>query len=176
MDDKTIRYLPFHAINEFMRDDFRLEVVKSALLGLSELPKDDRIRVEKLCKENIQVPGFRNIKNAPVHLKIKPTSEAFAKNPQVVSAILSAWAEIHFELRQNVFDLLVIRGWEVLPLQVDRNYLPGFVPEWPTGEDFDVLYKAYIEKYPIETTNADDVSLMVVWVSGRLPYHNQDEA
>ncbi len=136
MDDKTVSYLPFHAINEFMRDDFRLEVVKSALLGLPELPKEDRIRVEILCKEHIQIPGFRNIKNAPVHLKIKPTSEAFIKNPQVVSAILSAWAEIHNELRQNVFDLLIFRGWDVLPLQADRNRMPGFVPEWPNWRGF----------------------------------------
>ena len=170
-----MQYLPFHAINEFMRDDFRLEIVKSVLQGLPELPKDLRIRVERSCKENIKIPGFRNIKNAPVHLKIKPTAEAFSKDPQATSAILSAWSEIHCELRQQVYELLFARGWEILPILADRSRLPGFLPEWPTGDDFDILYQAYEEKFPFESSNGDNVSLMVVWLSGRLPYHNQDD-
>ena len=31
MSDETLEYLPFHAINEFMRDDYRLEVVRSTI-------------------------------------------------------------------------------------------------------------------------------------------------
>ncbi len=40
MDDKTTQFLPFHAINEFMRDDYRAIVIRSTLNALSTLPAE----------------------------------------------------------------------------------------------------------------------------------------
>jgi hypothetical protein len=181
MDQEKAQFLPFHAINEFMRPDFRLEVVRSALYALPNLPEDFRPPIDRLTRKVVQVPGFRNSVKAPTALKVKPTAEAFEKSSDLVAAVLSAWAEAHPELRQQVYDLLVSRDWKVLPPEADRTKIPGFLTRWPKGEDFDVLNNAYAEKYPGSQTSNDQVSLMVVWISSRLPYqlvgeeHQADE-
>lgn len=175
MDDKTTQFLPFHAINEFMRDDYRSVVIRSTLGVLSSLPAEYRDPVDRLSKRNVQVPGFRISTKAPIPLRLKPTVEVFVKNPQMVAAILSAWAEEHSDLRSQVYDLLVSRGWEVLPLEADRTQLPGFISSWPKEEDFDKLTLNFKEKYPSTDANDDDINLMAVWVGGRLPYQSQAE-
>jgi hypothetical protein len=171
MDEKKAQFLPFHAINEFMRPDFRLEVVRKTLYALPDLPENFRLPIDHITKKVVNVPGFRNSLKAPIALRVRPTAEAFEKNPDLVAAILSAWAESRAELRQQVYDLLVSRDWKVLPPETDRTKIPGFLTRWPEGEDFDLLNKAFSEKFPEMQTSSDDVSLMVVWISGRLPYH-----
>jgi hypothetical protein len=171
MDEEKAQFLPFHAINEFMRPDFRLEVVRKTLYALPNLQENFRLPIERITKKGVNVPGFRNSLKAPTALRVRPTAEAFEKSPDLVAAILSAWAESQPELRQQVHDLLVSRDWKVLPPETDRTKIPGFLTRWPEGEDFDLLNKVYAEKYPESQANSDEVSLMVVWISGRLPYH-----
>jgi hypothetical protein len=108
-------------------------------------------------------------------LKVRPMASAFEKNPELVAAVISAWAESHNELRQMVYDLLKSRNWEILPPDTDRTKLPGFLTKWPRGEDFTTLNQAFGEMYPQNPTPSDDVSLMVVWLSGRLPYEMQED-
>ena len=168
--NKQARFLPFHAINEFMRTDFRAEVVRSALQALPSLPEDQRAQIDKLTRRVVKVPGFRNSTKAPASLRVKPTAEAFEKSAGLVAAILSAWSVAHPDLRAEVFDLLTERGWEILPAETDRTKLPGFLSRWPKGEDFETLTAAYAERYPESVASSDEVSLMVVWLSGRLPY------
>lgn len=170
MSDKTAEFLPFHALNEFMRPDFRLTVVRTALLALPGLPGQFRSPIDKLTRKIVHVPGFRDGTQAPAPVKVTPIAEAFQKNPELVAAILSAWAETRADLRRKVHSLLQGRGWEILPPEADRTKLPGFMTHWPVGEDFETLNKAYLEAYPDEATPSDEVSLMVVWVGVRLPY------
>lgn len=174
MTDQTAEFLPFHALNEFMRDDYRHTVIRAALTALPKLPKQFSAPIDKLTKQIVRVPGFRNSLLAPASLKVGPMADAFGKSPELVAAVLAAWAETQIDLRANVFELLKARGWEVLPPDADRAKLPGFLPKWPKGEDFDVLNKAYAEAHPGAEASADDVSLMVVWISGRLPYHVEE--
>jgi len=168
--NKQASFLPFHAINEFMRPDYRTDVVRAVLHALPDLPADQRTQIEKLTRRVVTVPGFRNSAKAPVALRVKPTADAFEKNAGLVAAILSSWSGIHPELRSQVYDLLIARGWEVLPADADRSKLPGFLTRWPKGEDFEALNAAYVSQFPNSNTGSDDVSLMVVWLSGRLPY------
>jgi hypothetical protein len=176
MDEKTTQFLPFHAINEFMRDDYRAIVVRSTLNALSTLPAEYRDPIDRLTKKNVQVPGFRISTKAPVALRLKPSIDAFIKQPQVAAAILSAWAEMHSGLRSQVHELLVSRGWEILPPETDRTKLPGFMPTWPKEEDFEKLITAFKAHYPSNDAIDDDISLMVVWISGRLPYQSPSES
>ena len=169
-DKKQARFLPFHALNEFMRPDYRSEVVRTALLALPGLPESQRDQVEKLTRRAVKVPGFRNSAKAPAALRVKPTAEAFEKSAGLVAAILSAWCETRTQLRAQVYDLLTERGWEILPVEADRTKIPGFLTRWPKGEDFETLTGAYAERFPESEAGSDDVSLMVVWLSGRLPY------
>jgi hypothetical protein len=158
-----------------MRDDYRLAVVRAVLHSTNQLSAEYREAIEKQTKRSVKVPGFRNSALAPAGVRVAPTASAFEKYPDMVAAILAAWAEILPVLRQQVFDLLTERGWELLPVDVNRAKLPGFLIHWPKGEEFQVIIKAFTEKYPQVTASPDDVSLMTVWLGGRLPYKVEGE-
>jgi len=175
MDEKTASFLPFHAINDFMRDDYRLEVVRAALAALPSMSADQRDPVDRLTKKMVQIPGFRNSLKAPTGMRLKPTVDVFIKSPQMAAAILSTWADSRPELAQKVYELLIERKWELLPLEANRSHLPGFMTAWPSGEDFEIVNLAFKEKYPTSNETLDDISLMVVWIGGRLPYSNDEE-
>jgi hypothetical protein len=175
MENQTAQFLPFNAINEFMRPDYRLEVIRVTLNSLPNLPENYRTPIYQLTRAIVQVPGFRNSAKAPLVKRVKPTSDAFEKSPHLVAAILSAWAEVHSNLRQKVFELLSERGWEVLPPTIDRTQLPGFIMTWPNGESFEQLTQAFAEKHPGLSENNDDISLMTVWLSVRLPYQFEED-
>lgn len=175
MDTKKARFLPFHAINEFMRPDFRLAVVRAALQAAPSMPEDLRQPLDRLVKKVVRVPGFRDGSKAPTPLKVKPTAEAFEKSPDLVGVVLAIWAQSNAELGHQVYDLLTEKGWEVLPLEANRAKLPGFMMTWPKGQNFEALNQAFHEKYPQVEASNDDISLMVVWISGRLPYEIEGE-
>ena len=175
MDNKKAAFLPYHAINEFMTDEYRAEVIRTTLHALPTLPGDISSAVDHLTKKYVTVPGFRNSAKAPTALKIKPLSESFAKHPDLVAAILAAWCVSKPELRQRIYDLLISLDWEILPPDADRRKLPGFLPEWPPGQDFGYLANKFREVYPTVAIPDNDISLMCVWLSGRLPYQTDGQ-
>ncbi len=163
-------FVPFNAINEFMRDDFRLEVIRLTLSKLSGLPEENQKSINILTRKLVQVSGFRNSIKAPISLRVKASVDAFQKSPEFVAAILSGWAEFNADLRDPVYELLVEREWEILPVDADRTKLPGFFITWPEGENFETLFNVFNEIHPGLSINSDDLSLMVVWLSMCLPY------
>lgn len=175
LDQDQAELIPWHALNEFMRDDYRITVIRTTLMGVNTLPESFRPPIDRLIKKLVKVPGFRHPEKAPFQVKIQPAAASFEKSPELVAAILNAWAEIKAGLRQEVFDLLTERGWQLIPLEGDRTKMPGFFIRWPKDEDFEKLNAAYREKYPASKETGDDVSLMIVWVSMRLPYQHEGE-
>jgi hypothetical protein len=153
-----------------MTSEFRHEVIHNVLIALPDLPEAHRNTINKLSGRYVKIPGFRNSPKAPLLVRIKPTINAFEKHPDFVAAILSSWVELYPELRKRVFDLLISRNWELLPLEADRKKLPGFLIIWPKDETFDAINQAYHEKYPDQVDQNNEISLMTVWLSGRLPY------
>jgi hypothetical protein len=168
--EEKISFLPFHAINEFMRPDYRDKVIHLVFENWEQIPENLQKSLDNATKKSIQIPGFRNSAKAPIVLKIKNAKSAFEKSPQLVALVLSAWATLNSKLRQQVFDILQDHHWKLLPTDTDRTILPGFMTVWPEGETFDHLYEAYQQAYPESQMDSDDVSLMVVWLSNRLPY------
>jgi hypothetical protein len=168
-DNKQLAFIPFHAINEFMRNDFRLIVIRSTLLALAGMDRSLSGPVDSQTKKYVKVPGFRNSAKAPATVKAVAMVKPFEQQPKLVANILAAWAEANAELRQQAYDLLTGRGWKILPIEFDRRKLPGFLAEWPQEDDYDALYEAYTETYPDAEAGIDDLSLMIVWLSGRLP-------
>ena len=166
---KQAEYIPIHAINEFMRNDYRLTVIRTALSALSGLERGLSAPIDRLTKKLVRVPGFRNSVKAPVSVKAVAMVKPFEKSPKLVAAILAAWAESKAELRQQVYNLLTGREWKILPVEADRTKLPGFLTRWPEEDSFEVLYTAYTEANPDYDASIDDVSLMVTWLAGRLP-------
>lgn len=189
-------FLPFHAINEFMRHDFRSNVIRHVLTNLEKLDGKLRHPIDQATKKYVKVPGFRNADKAPALIKVIPMAKAFEKTPDLVVSMLAAWAELHTDLRQQLYDLLQSRGWQmfppdfslenlsldnvrqwaVLPVEADRTRLPGFYTTWPKDQDFEAIYQAFTEKYPEADQSIDNVSLMTVWLSMRLPVNVEGAA
>jgi hypothetical protein len=174
MTGSKVEFLPFSAINMFMRPDYRLEVVRKVFNIMHESPEDVRATFNRYIKKYITVPGFRNSSAAPAALKVKPYISAFESQAEVAAFTLAAWARVNSSLVDKVFDLLIARGWELLPKDADRTKLPGFLTTWPKDENFEAINQAFKEKYREEAYNEDDISLMAVWLSGRLPYQEAD--
>src|SRR4030066_2289670 len=197
MPEKT-EFLPFHAINEYMRPDFRLKVIRDTLTGQNSLDEHLSNDLNQHIKKRVSVPGFRSSDKAPAFIKVVPASKAFEKNPDLVAIILSCWAELQPELREQVYSILKSRNWQVFPetegidfssinpdtikewpifpIRMNRTKLPGFFAHWPKGEDFETLYKNFSELYPDSTAGIDTMSLMVVWLSMRLPFQVDSDA
>lgn len=194
--DKQLQFLPFHAINEFMRPDFRLSIIRDVLNNTTSLPEEHATAVANVTRRTVKVPGFRNSEKAPPLVKVMPMVKSFEKSPELVSAILSAWAAIHYDLLDQVYTILkhrnwpvmereqefsftsltsdMINKWVILPPGLDRKRIPGFIPRWPKGEDFETLFATYKELFPEGAASIDQVSLMAVWLALRLPYTIED--
>ena len=175
MDNKKATFLPFHAINQFMVPEYRLSVLQRVFAGFEKLPGPRKAALNGLVKRLVSVPGFRNSGVAPAALKVKSSVSVFERSAEFTSQVIMAWSELNPELRQQVYDLLVARNWELLPADADRTKLPGFLTTWPKDENFDVIDKAFLEAHADKTASDDDVRLMVVWLSGRLPYDMPEE-
>lgn len=168
--DKELGFLPFHAINEFMLDEYRLKVIQTVLTSLDLLPDKHSRTINNLMRKHVKIAGFRNSLKAPIGLKLKQLGKAFEKSPEIVAAIISAWADINFDLKQKVYEMLENRDWDLLPIEADRTKLPGFLTSWPSEDNFDSLYECFNQMFPHNPSEKNDVSLMVVWICGRLPY------
>jgi hypothetical protein len=128
MTEKEAAMIPFHALNEFMRPDFRMSVVRSTLNALPDLPDEYRIAIDKLVKKTVRIPGFRNSGKAPTALKAGPLVQTFEKNPQMVAAVLTAWAEINAPLRQQIYDMLENAVGISYPSRQSEKSCPAFSP------------------------------------------------
>lgn len=174
MDTDKVQFLPFHAINNFMLPEYRLSVLQTVISHLDSLTGERRGAINGLLKRLLKVPGFRNAAQAPAPMKIKNAVSPFERSPELVAQVIAAWSDLHPDLREQIFDLLTSRGWELLPVDADRVKLPGFLTRWPKKETFEAIIAAFHEKYPDLAAEDNDISLMTVWLSGRLPYDMVD--
>lgn len=176
MDENQVEFAPFAAINDFMRADFRQRVLTFVFRNLPKIAIDRKNLINQLTRTQVQVQGFRNPLKAPEPRLAKAAEKLFEENSIYTAQILQAWFEANQELAIPVFDVLSsMDGWDIFPLDVDRTQLPGFLVSWPTGYDFERLTKAFSEHFPEQTAGEDEVSLMVVWISMRLPYRETEE-
>jgi hypothetical protein len=173
--DNKIKFLPFNAINGYMRPDYQTNVAKVVLTNLPRLTENTRSRINNIIRKAVVIPGFRNSMLAPPSLKLRPYISTMEKNAELTAITLKAWADFNDELRARVFQLLIERTWEIIPADADRTILPGFLPTWPENENFETINQAYKEKYPEVEANSDDISLMASWLSGRLPFQDDEE-
>jgi hypothetical protein len=170
MNEKAkAQFVPFNALNEFMLADFRRTVIHETLAKLDQASEEKQKSIKGLIRKTVKVHGFRNSAQAPLPLKVNGAISSFEKSADFVKNIIQAWSEIKVDTRHKVFEFLTDRNWKLLPEETDRGQLPGFLTRWPAAEDFEVLVKAYREKYPEDEVSDDDICLMLVWLSGRLP-------
>jgi hypothetical protein len=168
-ETSKIQFLPFNAINEFMRPDYRMILLRSTMLELPNMSQKTQSTINKLTKQHVKVPGFRNSTKAPASVKAVSMIKPFEKEPKLVAAVLAGWAEVNQDLRQQVFDILSNLNWKLLPIEADRSRLPGFLTQWPEEDDYEKIFDDFSKIYPDSDCGIDDVSLMAVWLSLRLP-------
>jgi len=168
-NEKQVRFIPFHAINEFMLPEYRLKLLQEVFGNFDRLSEERQAAINRLVKKLVKVAGFRNSTLAPAALKSRASVSAFERSPEMVAQICQAWFELHTDLAAKVVAFLQSRGWEVLPVEADRAVLPGFLTRWPEKDNFVTLDDAFAEAYPEDTTHEYDLNMMIVWVSGRLP-------
>jgi hypothetical protein len=169
-------FLPWSAINAFMLEDFQLEVLTDVLTGYDHLESEQRRSLNAKIKKGVKVPGFRTSTAAPVTIRIRHSIEYFENNAGFAGNVLAAWAHIYHDLADKVYSFLCERKWTVLPLEASREKLPGFLTQWPQEDEFEVLTAAFHEKYPEDEYSDNQISLMCVWVSTRLPYELAEKA
>lgn len=164
-----IEFIPFNAINEFMRADYRMILLRSTMLALPDLSQKTQVSIDKMTKRYVKVPGFRNSTKAPASVKAVSMVKPFENQPKLAVAVISGWAESNPDLRQQVFEILSSFSWKLLPPDADRTRLPGFLTQWPEEDDYEEIYDGFTKANPESTYGIDDVSLMAVWLSLRLP-------
>ncbi|MEJ5314026.1 MAG: hypothetical protein WHS45_06555 [Anaerolinea sp.] len=175
-EQEHVRYLPFHAINEFMVDEYREKVIRFVFENLGGVNAARKNAILSIFKKQVKIPGFRDSSLAPLPLKIRHGETLFERNPEFVAQVLQAWAELHGDLREKVFQMLTSRGWKnLLPPETDRSKLPGFQVEWPKSETYEVLDQSFAEQNPDLEIPNDDVRLMAVWLVNALPYELFEE-
>ena len=167
--NSKIEFLPFNAINEFMRTDYRMILLRSTMLALPNMSQKTQSTINKLTKKHVKVPGFRNSNKAPASVKAVSMIKPFEKEPKLVAAVIAGWTEANQDLSQQVFEILSNLNWKLLPMEADRTHLPGFLTQWPEEDDYEKIYDDFAKIYPESDYGIDDVSLMAVWLSLRLP-------
>jgi hypothetical protein len=173
-DNKKAQFLPFHAVNEFMRDDFRLTILHEVFQNLEKVNKEQSLQINRLFSKGVQIAGFRNSSQAPLAVKIRHSTSLFERSADFASLIINLWSQLHLILRSDIWQILDKKDWKPLPMEADRSLLPGFRVDWPTGDTFDTFIKAYRENTPDSSESDDNICLMVVWMANKLPY-NQNE-
>jgi hypothetical protein len=165
------KFLPFIAINEFMRDDYRIVVISEVLNHIDKIPGDQRNVINQAIAKYVKVPGFRNSKLAPAGLKARSSTDLFTMSNDYVGAIIEGWYRLHLELASAMFEVLTEKKWDNLQtIELDRSKLPGFQIHWPKEDNFEVLIDAVRAKKALESESDDDISLAAVWTGLRLPY------
>jgi hypothetical protein len=169
-DNKKTQFLPFHAVNEFMRDDFRLVILQEVFLNLEKGDKEQLIHINRLFSKGVQIAGFRNSSQAPLAVKIRHSISLFERSAEFSALILQNWSQLHLSLRNDIWQILDRKDWKPLPVEVDRSLLPGFMVDWPKGDTFETFITAYRETARDSTESDDNICLMVVWLGNKLPY------
>ncbi len=165
------KYLPFHAVNEFMRDDYRLTILQEVLSEQSATPVEIRNRIGRMISKGVKIPGFRNSNQAPVAIKVKNSTSLFENSPEFAALVMEAWSNLHTKLKRDMAEVLHDRGWNIPSAEIDHSQLPGFQIDWIKGDTFEVLIGEIKKKNPDLQESDDNISLMAVWIGNRLPYN-----
>jgi hypothetical protein len=174
-ENSKTKFLPFNALNEFMRDDYRISVIQEVFTSFEKLDKEQAVRINRLFAKGVQIPGFRNSSMAPTAVKIRHASAIFERSAEFVALVVNCWSYLHSLLKDAAWKLLDDRNWKPLPVGADRSLLPGFQVDWPKGDTFETMIQQFRQNNPEIVESDDDISLMMVWIGNKLPYGLYEE-
>ena len=110
-EKQQIEYLPFNAINEFMRDDYRLAILSEIFTNFEKLSSAQRSHIGKFVSKYATIQGFRNANLAPVGRKAKACVTLFERSSEFAAEIVDSWVSLHNDLAETVFSLLTEKKW-----------------------------------------------------------------
>ncbi len=161
--------LSYKSINIYIDREYLESVIQFVLSNKQHLSKDEQISFTKSFNQYVNVLGFRNPSRAPQPLQINAYATAFEGKDEVVPFTLSTWAKLKPGLAGNVVAWLESEGWKDLELVREYQEDGGFLSEWPKKLKFDKLVKDFNKAYQDGDHDHNDIILMVLWVSGKLP-------
>lgn len=167
MPEKAV--LPYKAINVYMEQDYLESVVKSAITGVKKLSKQDQIDFSQFMKKHVNVLGFRDPSRAPVSLQVRALAKVFEEKDEVIPFVLSTWVKVNKKFVKPVRTWLEAEGFKDLQTEREFEEESGFVADWPKKLSFDQLAKKFKKDNPDIKINQDDLTLMVLWMTGQLP-------
>jgi hypothetical protein len=165
----TKEILPFKSINVYIEREYLEKVVKNILEGVGKLNKEEQVRFSQNFRKYISVLGFRNPLRAPLSLQVNAFASAFEGKDEVIPFSLTTWSKVNSELADKVQSWLESEGWEDLALARDFEEDNGFVLDWPDDLSFDQVEKNFQKAHPDFEYDRDDLILMVLWITGKLP-------
>ena len=167
--------LSFRAINVFIERDFLQSKLEEILEAKDELPKEDQIVFNNNFRKYVNVLGFRNPLRAPLQLQVNAYASAFEEKEEVIPFTLSTWTKLNQKFAKQVHDWLESEDWEDLSLERSFEGSDGFQDSWPEGLSFEQLSKKFQKNHPDVDFATDDLILMVLWISGKLPPEQSTE-
>ncbi len=167
MDTKEV--LSYRAINVFFEREYLEKVLNSVLEGLKALPKEKQQEFNSNFRKYVKVLGFRDPVRAPLSLQINAFVNAFETKEEIIPITLTSWAIINLPFVKQVLKWLESEGWN--NLNYDRTYLhnEGFASNWDEQVTFDQIDEDFKKAQPDIDYERNDLILMVLWLSGKLP-------
>lgn len=165
-------YLPYKTINVFVERDHLRKTLEHIIKNINTLSKEDQISFGKEFREYVDILGFRNSMRAPLPLQVNAYVRAFEDMDEVIPFTLSTWTKIRKDFALKVKDWLDSEGWKALDLERNFDETEGFIREWPETFTFEKMIKGFEKANPDYDFDDNDLLLMVLWISGKLP--NED--
>lgn len=165
----TKEILPFKSINVYIEREYLEKVVTNILEGVGKLNKEEQIRFSQDFRKHISVLGFRNPLRAPLSLQVNAYASAFEEKEEVIPFSLTIWSKVKTDLAEKVQSWLESEGWDDLALEREFEEDNGFVFDWPDDLSFDQVEEKFQNANPDFEYDRDDLILMVLWISGKLP-------
>ena len=165
---------PYKAINVYLEREYLEQLLEWVLKHKETLSKQEVIEFIDEFRKHVTILGFRNPVRAPITLQVNAYASAFEQKDDVIPFTLSTWAKTQPDLAEKVKLWLVDEGWDNLALERQFDENEGFNNNWPDKLSFDELVEKFTKANPDFKFSRNDLILMVLWISGRLPNQEID--
>ena len=150
-----------------MDPDYALSVIDRALDYRDEASDSVRSRLNSVIKDGVSIPGFQDASRAHRHQLRDPVLAAIltGTSEKLAVEILRCWAESNETLRMSVTDHFRSRG---VPTEGPDLQSGTFKSTWSRYE-WAAESELIVSGDTSGRFDADDIALMLCYVSGRLP-------
>lgn len=163
-------YRPLIALNVYLNQDFRREILSTVVESRSILSDRQRRQLLEAIKENVRISGFRNPIMAPETLLVRNMIAPFEQDSRFVKVILEAWALINDSLQPAIIE--TIKSFPFKENDQKPSYPNpdnAFLVGWPEGLTYEMLAEEVNKRVDGKHGSLDEIALLTIWISGCLP-------